>query len=388
MESEAENLNSKSVSPPTFGVLLQKISHKLSLQGMDSEELIENNARHEKIPSISQALLDFPCQGAATLEDAGPHDIALLHNPSYLRAASLSSAGIILLPPALITQVLTLKELPSNFLIFDQAIFAFQEALEFFALNRSPKINWPRHQHKNSSRYLGSFVDESAIIDPSAMIGPACTIGPGVVIGAHTTLMAGCHLYPGVEIGSDCLLHAGVVIRENCTVQDRVTLQPNCVIGSCGFGYALYKEEHRKLGQLGKVILESDVEVGAGSTIDRGHIHSTIVQKGTKIDNLVQIAHGVNIGPHNLIISQSGIAGSATTGSHVTLAGQVGVNGHIHIHDRVVVAAKSGVTKSILSEGVFAGTPAGPIQQWRASQSLIKQLPKMRAEIKEIKRNR
>jgi UDP-3-O-[3-hydroxymyristoyl] glucosamine N-acyltransferase len=214
-------------------------------------------------------------------------------------------------------------------------------------------------------------------LGPYVVIGPRASIGTGTYIGPH------CIIGSDVTLGSDCLLHPGVVIRESCVLGQRVILQPSVVLGSCGFGYDTKAGKHTKLEQLGNVIVEDDVEIGAGSCIDRARFQTTRIGRGTKIDNLVMIAHGVTIGADNLIVAQAGIAGSSKTGRWVVLGGQVGVAGHLELSDGVMVAAQSGVSKS-LSAGTYGGTPAQPIKDWHKDQAYTHMIPKLKEEIKSL----
>lgn len=204
------------------------------------------------------------------------------------------------------------------------------------------------------------------------MIGPDTFVGAGAYIGPYTT------------IGSSCIIHPRVVIREECIVGNRVIIQPGAVIGSCGFGYMTDKSgKHVKLNQAGNVIIANDVEIGANTTIDRSRIKSTMVGEGTKIDNLVQLGHGVKIGAHNIIVAQTGIAGSTTTGRHVVLAGQVAVAGHLHLSDGVTVAGKSGVTKS-LATGKYGGSPAIDLNEYNRNQVLLRNIEKYIDQLKSL----
>jgi UDP-3-O-[3-hydroxymyristoyl] glucosamine N-acyltransferase len=178
-----------------------------------------------------------------------------------------------------------------------------------------------------------------------------------------------------VSVGSGCLFYPHVIIREKCTIGNRVILQPGAVIGSCGFGFttdALGK--HTKLDQLGTVIIEDDVEVGANTTIDRARFKSTIIAKGTKIDNLVQIGHNVHIGPDNIIVSQTGIAGSTKTGKNNVFGGQTGIVGHLEIADYVMIATRGGVSKSILKAGKYAGSPVMGLSEYNRQQVYLRKI--------------
>ena len=214
-------------------------------------------------------------------------------------------------------------------------------------------------------------VHPTAVIHPDASLGPDCEIGAHVVIGKGARLGARCRLYPGAVVmdrailGDDCLLNPHAVVREDCVLGNRVVLQPGVVIGGDGFGFIEREGRHQKIPQLGNVVLEDDVEVGANSTIDRGRFTATRVGKGSKIDNLVMLAHNVQVGENCLIVAQTGVSGSTQMGDRVVLAGQVGVTGHLRICSDVTVMGKSVIAKHVLKPGVYAGIPIRPIALWK-----------------------
>ena len=224
-----------------------------------------------------------------------------------------------------------------------------------------------------TSQEFSGFIEvhPSAVIHPSVVLGQNCTVGPlavidkDVVVGDHTVISAGCYIGPGTKIGSNCLLHPRVTIREQCSLGNRVILQSGVVIGSCGFGYITDKHgKHSKLNQLGGVILHDDVEVGANTTIDRSRFKNTEIGRGTKIDNLVMIAHGVTIGEDTIVVAQTGIAGSTRIGHNVIIGGQAAISGHLQIADRVAIAGRCGVTKSLMKAGPYGGLPARPLDEY------------------------
>lgn len=288
-----------------------------------------------------------------SLELATSGDASFLANPRYEKAMLKSQAGVIFISS--LPQEAQIKG--RQFLVNEDPSRAFQQAAEWFY---------------GTGAELTGFdgIHSTAVIHPTVIIGKGCSIGPhavidkNVTVGDDSSIGAGCYIGPSVKIGNSCLLHPNVTIRERCILGNRVILQPGAVIGSCGFGYLTDKAgRHAKLNQLGVVILGDDVEVGANTTIDRARFKETEIKRGTKIDNLVQIGHGVVIGEDNMIVSQVGIAGSTKTGNHVTVAGQAALAGHLQIADQVVIAGRSGVTKSITTSGAYGGLPARPIQE-------------------------
>jgi UDP-3-O-[3-hydroxymyristoyl] glucosamine N-acyltransferase len=247
--------------------------------------------------------------GVDTLEDATASDASFLANPRYVEAMKKSKAGVIC-----IDAKAPLQE-EKNYLICKDPCRAVQIIAELFI-------------KKDSSGFSG--VHPTAIIHSTALIGPDVTIGPYAVIDKNVRIGARTYIGPHVtigfstDIGTDCYIHPHCTVREHCHLSNRVILQPGAVIGSCGFGYTTNQlGQHIKLEQLGTVVLEDDVEIGANTTIDRARFKITRIRKGTKIDNLVQIAHNVEIGEHNLIAAQTGIAGSAKTGKYVMMGGQI-----------------------------------------------------------------
>lgn len=310
--------------------------------------------------------------GVDALDSAGPQDASFLANPKYYPLLKETKAGVICVGQQ------TALEPHKNFLVSDDPSLTFQQIMQAcFALD----------EHR--SGFTG--IHPTAIIHPSATIGNHVHIGPytvidqGVSIGDHTTLASSVCIGPGVQIGSHCYFHSHVTVRERCIIGNRVILQPGAVIGSCGFGFNTNaKGEHSKLEQLGIVILEDDVEVGANTTIDRARFKITRIGNGSKIDNLVQIGHNVQLGSHNLVVSQTGIAGSVKTGRNVIIGGQAGIVGHIEIADHVIITARGGVSKSILKAGVYSGTPVLPLAESNKQQVHMRKIAQYVKQIQQL----
>ncbi|HID39826.1 MAG TPA: UDP-3-O-(3-hydroxymyristoyl)glucosamine N-acyltransferase, partial [Calditrichaeota bacterium] len=229
-----------------------------------------------------------------------------------------------------------------------------------------------------------AYIDASAKVAPSACIGPFVYIGPDCSVGEKTTLYPGVVLLKNVTIGRECVLYPNVSIREDCSVGNRVILHNGCVVGSDGFGFAPKGDGYVKIPQLGSVVIEDDVEIGANSTIDRATLGETIIRQGTKLDNLVQIAHNVEVGTNTVIASQTGVAGSTKIGNHVTIAGQVGIVGHITIGDRAILAAQSGISKSVPEKSIMFGTPALPLSKQKRIDVSLRHLPEMVKKIHQL----
>jgi UDP-3-O-[3-hydroxymyristoyl] glucosamine N-acyltransferase len=313
----------------------------------------------------------FLISGVNTLEQAGGEDASFLANCRYNEAMKISSAGVICVDRK--TSLIEGK----NYLLSNNPSLAFQIITELLLL---------------SGRSGFSGIHPTAIIHETAQIGRNVTIGPYVVIdkdvkiGEGTILEAHVCIGFEVEIGKDCHFYFSSIVREKCRILNRVTLQPGSIIGSCGFGFIPNEQGHyQKLEQLGIVILEDDVEIGANTTIDRSRFKATIIQKGTKIDNLCQIGHNVHVGEHNIIAAQTGIAGSSKTGKHVMLGGQVGIVGHVELGDGVMVATRGGVSKN-LKKGKYRGSPAIHFQEYQRQEVHVRKIGSYIEKIKQLEK--
>lgn len=314
---------------------------------------------------------EYSVSGINTLDEATVNDVSFLANERYREAMKQTSAGIVCVDPQ--TPLIDGK----NFLIGDNPSRIFQTIAELFL---------PILKSGFSGIHPTAVIHESAVIEANVSIGPYSVIDRGVKIGQGTHIGPHVSISHDVQIGSDCTLHPHVVIRESCQIGNRVILQPGVVVGSCGFGYTLDpKGVYQKLEQLGIVILQDDVEIGANTTIDRSRFKATIIKKGSKIDNLCQIGHNVEIGEHNVIAAQSGLAGSSKTGKYVMLGGQAGVLGHVTLDDQVMVATRGGVSKS-LKTGKYRGSPAIPIHEFHRQEVHVRKLEEYVQRLKELEK--
>lgn len=307
---------------------------------------------------------DHIITGICDLELATSEDASFYSNPRYLRALTQSNAGVIFVNFQ--TELLNNR----NYLISENPSRAFQQLVEAFHPSR-----------KTPSGFIGihstAIIHETAQIAPGVCIGPYAVIDEGARIGAETFIGAGVYIGAESTVGEQCLIHPQVVVREGCEIGNRVIIQPGAVIGACGFGYTTdAKGKHAKLNQVGGVQIGEDVEIGANTTIDRARFKNTRIGEGTKIDNLVQIAHGVTTGSDNIIVAQSGIAGSTTLGNHVVLAGQAAIAGHLKVGSGVTIAARAGVTKSLNTRGIYGGLPAIPLADHNRNQVYLKSIQK------------
>jgi UDP-3-O-[3-hydroxymyristoyl] glucosamine N-acyltransferase len=236
-------------------------------------------------------------------------------------------------------------------------------------------------------------IDSTAFIDPSVKIGKNFAAGKNVVISAGCSIGNNVKIFhntvilESVDIGNDCLLFQNISIREKCKIGDRCIIHANTVIGSDGFGYEQdEKGRFQKIPQIGNVVIEDDVEIGSNVSIDRASIGSTLIKRGTKIDNLSQIAHNVVIGEDTIISSQVGISGSTKVGNNCFILGQVGLTGHIEIGNKVILIAQSGVSKSILKEGTYFGSPAKEVKNAFQIEAHIRNLPKYAEKITQLEK--
>jgi UDP-3-O-[3-hydroxymyristoyl] glucosamine N-acyltransferase len=301
------------------------------------------------------------------LDQAGPDDLSFLHNPKYVMQARASRAGAILVRDA--------EVLPGRtVLMCDEPYLALARALELLhpAAASEPGI------HASAAVAADADLGEGAAVGPCAVVGPGCRVGARSVIGA------GAVLGRGVEVGQDCLLHPRVVVEDGCRIGDRCILNAGVVIGSDGYGFATVAGVHHKVPQVGIVVLEDDVELGANVCVDRATLGETRIGRGTKVDNLVQIAHNVQVGEGCLLVAQVGISGSTRLGHHVVMAGQSGAAGHLEIGDQAVIGAQSGVFKDVPDGGFVSGTPARPQREWMRANAGLLRLDQIRKRLDRV----
>lgn len=256
----------------------------------------------------------------------------------------------------------------------------------------NPKLAWARVAQRLAPPYLPRGIAADLTRGRNVEVGPEVSIWPSVTLGDRAKIGARVTLYPGVFIGSDStigddsILYPNVVIREGCTIGARVIIHSGTVVGSDGFGYAQDQGRHIKIPQLGGVAIEDDVEIGANVTIDRATTRKscTRIKTGTKVDNLVQIAHNVTIGAHSIVVAQVGIAGSTTIGQHVMIGGQAGLADHITIGDQVMIAARAGVNRSLEPNQIVSGAPVMPHETWMKAQAVIPRLPELRQLVRSL----
>ena len=306
-------------------------------------------------------------KGLGTLDNAIAGQITFLANPRYASKVETTAASAIVLTAAAQTY-------GRNAIVVDNPYLAFAKLLTLFT---------------SGARIAkgvmgGAFVGNCVAIGAEPSIYPGASIADGVRIGDRVTLHPNVTLYEGVVIGDDVTLHAGVSIREGCRIGNRVTIHNGTVIGSDGFGYAPNGKSWFKIPQIGIVVIEDDVEIGANSTIDRAALEMTRIGRGTKIDNLVQVAHNCQVGEDCIIVAQAGIAGSVTLGRHVTLGGQVAIVDHAVIGDNAMISGQSGVFGNVAAGAVVSGTPAMPHQARLKCAAVYPHLPEMRKTLAKL----
>lgn len=304
----------------------------------------------------------------AALDEAGPGDVTFLTHPKYADRLAATRAS------AVITD--------------DRATGApcavLRSAQPYLAMARAVEALTPPARPAPGISPLAA-IDATAELGVDVSIGPFVAIGPGVRVGARTILESHVAIGAGVSLGDDCHLHPRVVIRGGITIGHRVVLQSGVVVGSDGFGFARRPDgSHEKIPQVGRVVVEDDVEIGAHATVDRPAVGETRIGAGTKIDNLVQVAHGVRIGRHVLLAAQVGIAGSTVVGDRVMMAGQSGATGHIRLGEGAIVGAKSAVTKDVAAGQHVVGIPAIDAASWREATVLARHLPELRERLARI----
>ncbi|HEY7501630.1 MAG TPA: UDP-3-O-(3-hydroxymyristoyl)glucosamine N-acyltransferase [Vicinamibacterales bacterium] len=309
-------------------------------------------------------------RGVARIEDAGPGDLTFFANPKYAAELRATRASAVILGD-------NAEAAPCAMLRARQPYLAFARAVSLFEDPWRPAPG----VHELAS------VADGVTLGEQVSIGPFAVVEQGARIGARTIVHAHAFVGRQTEIGDDCILHAHVSIRERIRIGNRVILQNGAVVGSDGYGFARRPDgTHQKIPQIGGIVVEDDVEIGANTTIDRPAVGETRIGAGTKIDNLVQIAHGVAIGKNVLLAAQVGIAGSVTIEDDVTLAGQVGVAGHITLGKGVVATAQTGIPNSVEAGALVSGYPAIANREWLRSSAVFRRLPELKKRVAELER--
>ncbi len=303
------------------------------------------------------------------LDEAGEGDLTFLANPKYRKKIATTAASAILVSAPV-------EGTGKNFIVVKDPYAALARLLALF---------YPEERD-----FQG--VSPAAFIGPGALVAEGATVYPGVYVGEGARVGRGTVLYPGVyvghgaSVGEDCTLYPNVTVYRRCLIGSRVTLHAGVVVGSDGFGFANPGIENRKVPQVGIVQIDDDVEIQANTTIDRGTLGKTWIQRGAKIDNLVQIAHNVVIGENSIVVAQVGISGSTRLGKRVIIGGQAGLVGHIHVGDNVMIAARAGINKDIPASRIMSGAPAIPHTEWLRLNAHMMRLPELHRTVQELRK--
>lgn len=308
-----------------------------------------------------------------SLESAVVGEIAFLSDMSYISRLSTTSASAVLVP----AELGVVDECRAVLLPVKNVESSLNVLLSLFApLLAPPRVN----------RHPSAVIDPEAILADDVIVGPGAVIERNAVIGRATTISAGCYIGQNVRVGDNCMLWPNVVINYNCILGNNVEIHGNTTIGTMGFGYRMEKGRHIRIEHVGNVLIEDNVEIGANTCIDRAKVGSTRVGSGTKIDNLVQIAHNVQIGQNCIIVGQAGIAGSSKLGNYVVLAGQVGIADHCEIGDKAQLGVRTGVFRGqhIPAGAVVLGTPAQDKGEELRQMAVIRKLPEIARDVKKL----
>ena len=308
-----------------------------------------------------------PIESASTLDSAGAGQITFLSNPKYAPRVKETHAAAVLVAEEVQTNAVQI--------IAEDPYYAFMQAVVLLHGHR---------EHPQTGISDLATVSESATIGESCNIHPYAIIHDNAVIGDNCQIYSGVFIGPNVKLGKDCIIYPNAVIYDGCEVGDRVIVQSNASVGQDGFGFATHKGEHHKIPQIGIVILENDVEIGANSAIERGTLENTVIGKGSKIGDSVVIGHGANIGAHCLLVPQVGIAGTAKLGQYCVIAGQAAVVGHIKVGNMVKVGGQAAVINDIPDGKTVVGSPAIDANKAKRAYALIETLPDMRKKLKKL----
>ena len=305
------------------------------------------------------ATATWSIHGLAKIEDAGPGDLSFVANVKYVRFLDTTRAGVVLAGPGARAAAATVIEVADPY-------SDFLRMLELF----HPRQSWlERGVHPSAVVAPDAQLGRDITVGAFSYVGPRCKIGDGTVIYPHVVIAA------DVVVGSHCQIHSKVSLREDVRLGDRVIIHDGAVVGSDGFGFALQDGQYHKIPQLGTVVIGDDVEIGANTTIDRATLGETAIQRGTKLDNLIQVAHNVVVGANTVIAAQTGISGSAKIGDNCRIGGQVGVAGHLRIGDGVQIGAQSGIGGDVADGDTISGSPARPHALWKRIEASLTRLP-------------
>lgn len=320
------------------------------------------NLKLKQIADIIGARLkgdgEYEVKGVAKLEEAGPEHLSIYSNIRFKKALSQTGAKALIVPE-------NLQPEGFHLLVVKNPRLAFAKVIELF---------YPKEKRKGV--HPTAVIEDGVNLGKDVYIGACVYIGKNCIVGDGTEIHANSVLYENVRVGKNCLIYANVTIRENTEIGNNVIIHPGAVIGADGFGFEPdEKGVYHKIPQVGKVVIEDDVEIGANTCVDRAALGETRIGRGVKIDNLCQIAHGVKIGENTVIAGMSGMGGSTRIGRNVLIGGYVGITDNVEIGDRVIIAGKTGVTGNVKEGSIIAGIPHTDMKTWRRAMILLYQLP-------------
>lgn len=311
---------------------------------------------------------DLEITGLAKIEEAQSGYLTFIANPKYAKFIETTQASAVLVDDDFPPSDKTLLRVSNPY-------FSFLKLAQHF-YKQAPQVQPGVHPT--------AIIGDRSSVEDDVSIGAYVVIGKGCSIGKGSTIFPGVFIGDNVKVGDNCIIYPNVSIREECKIGNNCILHMGAVVGSDGFGYAFEGGKYHKLPQMGIVVLEDDVEIGANITIDRATMGETRIQKGAKLDNLIQIAHNVQIGPHTAIAAQAGISGSTKIGAYVQVGGQAGLVGHIEIGDQAKIGAQAGVTKSIPAKDFYTGYPARPFRTEMRELASLAKLPDMLKRFREL----
>lgn len=307
--------------------------------------------------------------GLGSLDDAVEGQITFLSNPKLVEKVKKTHATAVILPKGVDGFGRNVIETSNPYLAFAKVLTLFSSTYQ-----------------KPKGVMGGSFISESAIIGADVTVYPGAYVGDNVSIGDRVTIHSGAVIYEHAVIGNDVTLHSNVSIRERCRIGSRVIIHNGAVIGADGFGYVPDGKSYYKIPQVGIVVIEDDVEIGANTTIDRAALDITLIKRGVKIDNLVQVAHNCKIGEDTAIAAQTGISGSTIVGRNVTISGQVAMAGHLKIADNIILGGRCGVTGNLDKPGIYSGSPPIPHKDWLKASVVFTKLPEMKKTVSALEK--
>ncbi|MBU1260566.1 MAG: UDP-3-O-(3-hydroxymyristoyl)glucosamine N-acyltransferase [Planctomycetes bacterium] len=313
---------------------------------------------------------EIKISSVATLENAGPSDISFLANQKYAKVLETTKAAAVIVGKDV--------DCPASLLIVEDPYYAFMQIVVLLYGHR---------QHKKTGLSKKASISETAHIGDGCQVYDFATVSDNAVIGKNTVIYPGVFVGPDVKIGDNCILYPNATIYDGCILGNDVIINSNTTIGKDGYGYATHKGKHHKIPQIGKVIIEDDVEIGCNCGIQRGTLEDTVIGKGCKFGDLISIGHGAKIGPYCLFVGQIGVAGSTKIGHHCVIAGQVGIVGHIKIGNCVKIAAQAGVINDIPDGQAVAGTPAISALSAKRAYSIIEDLPEIKKAIGRLEKS-